>query len=218
MSIKIAHLADIHIRGYSRHEEYKKVFLQFNEEAAKKKVDYIFLGGDLWHTKTSGITPEYIEFFTWWLNSMAEIAPVLVILGNHDGNLQNASRQDAVSPIIAAMQNPQIRLFKQSGVYMLEPGYNLCVFSLFDEEGWESIRPVPGDFNIACYHGPVAGCSMENGQQMFDGIPVGFFNEYDLTLLGDIHQMQYLDFREYEIEIDESELVNYPYAEIVSRN
>lgn len=214
--MRIIHISDIHIKALSRHDEYRKVFLKLNEDAKKKKIDYFFIGGDIWHTKTSGITPEYIDFITWWFNSMAEIAQVIVILGNHDGNLQNANRQDAVSPIVAAMKNPRVKLYKKSGVYTIEPGVNLCVFSLFDEEGWESVAPVPGEINIACYHGPVYGCTLDNEQQTFDGIPVEFFKDYDFCLLGDIHKFQFLDFREYEIEIDEEDLEKYPYAQVIN--
>lgn len=211
----LAHIADVHIRGLSRHTEYRDVFTAFAADAKVQKVDHIFVGGDIFHTKTSGISPEYIDFMTWWLNTLSEAAPVHLTLGNHDGNLVNLSRQDAVSPIVDALKNPRVFLYKQSGVYEFAPGYNWCVFSLFDEEGWASVKPVPGMVNIACYHGPVFGATTETDWLVEEGITVDFFKDYDLAFLGDIHKTQYLSGRAVELEIDEADLHKYPGAEII---
>jgi len=193
----IAHLADVHWRGLSRHDEYREVFSAFIKDCKKNKVDHIFVGGDIFHTKTTGITPEYIDQLTWWLESMAEVAQVHLTLGNHDGNLTNLSRQDAVSPIVQALNNPRVHLYKKSGVYEFHPGYNWCVYSLFDEEGWKDVKPEPDKINIACYHGAVLGCVTESGWEIDEShIKVEFFNDYPFAFLGDIHQMQYLGYRE----------------------
>lgn len=193
--VKIAHTADIHWRGLSRHDEYRDVFAAFVKDCKKNKVDHIFIGGDIFHTKTTGISPEYIDQLTWWLDSMAKVAPVHMTLGNHDGNLVNLSRQDAVSPIVQALNNPNVHLYKKSGVYEFHPGYNWCVYSLFDEEGWKDVAPQPGKVNIACYHGPVQGSVTEVGWEM-EGMKVEFFKDYPYVLLGDIHKMQHLGFRD----------------------
>lgn len=194
--MKIAHTADIHIRGLSRHEEYRQVLKAFTDDCEAQKVDHIFIGGDIFHTKTTGISPEYIDFLTWWLNYMSRIAPVHMVLGNHDLNLSNLSRQDAVTPIVEAMKNPRVFLYKKSGTYNFAPGYNLCVFSCFDEEGWKDIHPVSGDVNIATFHGPVRGSVTETGWDIEeDRITADFFKDYDFCLLGDIHKQQFLGYR-----------------------
>jgi hypothetical protein len=146
---------------------------------------------------------------------MSKIAPVHLTLGNHDGNLVNLSRQDAVSPIVFALNNPRIFLYKKSGVFEIQKGWNLCVFSLFDEEGWKNVKPIKGDVNIACYHGPVNGSISETGWNIEEGLSVDFFKDFDFALLGDIHKMQFLDFREVIIEIDEEDLSKYPGCTIV---
>ena len=193
--LRIAHTADVHWRGLSRHDEYREVFTAFIEDCKKNKVDHIFIGGDIFHTKTTGISPEYIEQLTWWLESMAKVAPVHLTLGNHDGNLVNLSRQDAVSPIVQALDNPNIHLYKKSGVYEFHPGYTWCVYSLFDEEGWPQVVPQSDKVNIACYHGPVQGSVTEVGWEM-EGTKVEFFKDYPFVLLGDIHQLQHLGYRD----------------------
>lgn len=212
---KIAHIADVHWRGLSRHDEYREVFESFIHDCRKNNVDHIFVGGDIFHTKTSGISPEYIDQLTWWLKSLSDVAPVHMILGNHDGNLMNMSRQDAVSPIVAVMNNPRIHLYKKSGVYEFEPGYNWCVFSLFDEEGWGNVRPESGKVNIACYHGSIRKCLTESGWEIDEGITMDFFVGYDFVLLGDIHRQQYLGYRDCELVIEEEDLHLYPNAEVI---
>ena len=193
--VRIAHTADVHWRGLSRHDEYRKVFSYFIDDCRLKGIDHIFIGGDIFHTKTTGISPEYIDQCTWWLNELSTVAHVHLILGNHDGNLVNLSRQDAVSPIVAALGNDRVHLYKKSGVYEFHPGYNWCVFSLFDEEGWKNVRPSMGMVNIACYHGPVHGSVSETGWNIEEGTGVEFFEGYDFALLGDIHKQQFLSFR-----------------------
>ena len=195
--MKIAHTADIHVRGLSRHEEYRQILKFFADDCLAQKVDHIFVGGDIFHTKTSGISPEYIEFLTWWLNYMSRAAPVHLILGNHDLNLSNLSRQDAVTPIVEAMANPRVFLYKKSGVYNFAPGYNWCVFSCFDEDGWKDVKPTAGDINIATFHGPVRGCVTETGWDIDEeDITVDYFKDYDFCMLGDIHRQQFLGYRD----------------------
>jgi len=213
--IKVAHIADIHIRGLSRHAEYRDVFEALIDDVRKNGIEHIFVGGDIFHTKTTGLSPEYIDQLTWWLNALSEGAEVHLTLGNHDGNLVNSSRQDAVSPIVEALNNPRVHLYKMSGNYEFTPGYVWCVFSLFDVEGWKNVKPIEGKINIACYHGPVSGATTETNWTVDEGLTIEFFDPYDFVFLGDIHKMQYMRSREAELVINESDMYKYPGAEII---
>lgn len=213
--LRIAHIADVHWRGLSRHEEYRQVFEAFVAQVKANDVKHIFVGGDIFHTKTSGLSPEYIEIMTWWLEALASSAELHLTLGNHDGNLVNLTRQDAITPIVKALNNPKIHLYKDSGTYEFAPGYNWCIFSLFDEQGWKAVKPEPGKINIACYHGPVWGAKTESDWLIEDGLTVDFFNDYDFAFLGDIHKTQFLGYRDVEIVIDSEDLGKYPGAEVL---
>lgn len=193
--MRIAHISDIHFRGLTRHEEYKQVFEWFVEDVKKKNVDIIFVGGDIVHSKTSGISPEIIDVLTWFFSKLAAVAPVHVILGNHDGNLVNLTRQDAVSPIINAMSSDRIFLYKKSGVYDLMPGFSLCVFSVFDVDSWQTLAPRKDVTNIGCYHGPLKGATTEEGWEIDSDLSVDDFKDYDFVLLGDIHARQNMAHR-----------------------
>lgn len=150
--MKIAHFADVHFRGLARHSEYRESFEDAFKTLREIKPDLIYIGGDIVHSKTQGITPELIDILRWWFKSLAEIAPVDILLGNHDGLIMNKQRLDAISPIIATLDNPRIRLMKSSGIYStVDPDVNFCVFSLFDLDGWKNVFPTPGKINIALY-------------------------------------------------------------------
>lgn len=213
---KIAHIADLHYRGLSRHDEYRRVFEDFVEKIKAQGVQHVFVGGDIFHTKTIAISPEFIIELTWMLKHLASVAKVHLTLGNHDGNLTNLSRQDAITPIIQAMDDSNIFLYKDSGVYEFAPGFNWCVFSLFDTKNWNLVKPVPGAINIACYHGPVWGALTESDWEIKEGLSVLDFKEYDFCFLGDIHRTQFLDYREYELTVPESEIQNYDVIKVIS--
>lgn len=214
--MRILHIADIHWRGLTRHDEFRSVFERFFRQAEELKPDAIVIAGDIWHTKTQGITPEAIDIISWWLTAMAKICVVYVTLGNHDGVLHNRTRQDAISPIVGALNNNHIRLLKQSGTYPMHvAGYNLCVFSCFDEEGWSKVIPTPNEINIAIFHGGVVGSQTDSDWDISGHVDISFFRGFDFALLGDIHKMQYLDTRTVELIIDEDQLADFPDAKII---
>ena len=197
MSFRCAHFADIHFRGLSRHDEYVEVFSRIFANLRKEKLDAIFIGGDIVHSKTQGISPELIQVLVWWFKELSSIAPVHVILGNHDGLILNKDRQDAITPIIEAIDDDNITLYKQSGTYPIE-GHDIswCVFSCFDEESWQKVKPSPQGLSIALFHGPVRGCKVDSDFELNDSdqINTEFFKDFDFTFLGDIHKSQFFVF------------------------
>ena len=192
--MRIVHIADVHWRGLSRHEEYISSFNDFFKKAKSLDPDVIYVGGDIVHSKTQGISPELIQCLCWWFNKLASICPVHVILGNHDGLILNKDRQDAITPIVKALNNPNIHLYKDSGVYYSgHDNIDWCVFSCFDEEGWKDIKPDPDRVNIAFYHGAVRGSLTDIDWQLDGEINLNAFKGFDYALLGDIHKRQFLN-------------------------
>ena len=187
------HLSDIHWRGLTRHDEYRRAFVEFFEKAKKLKPNCIFIGGDIVHSKTQGISPELIDSLVWWFNGLAEIAPTHIILGNHDGLILNKDRQDAITPIVNSMNNKNLFLYKKSGTYDLNiDGFKLCVFSCFDEENWPNVVPDPKSINIAAFHGGVMGSVTDIDWSIEADADLDMFDRFDFTFLGDIHKLQYL--------------------------
>jgi len=189
---KIAHMADIHIRNLKYHEEYRAVFDKMYESLLEQQVDYITVCGDIAHTKTQ-LSPEYFQLCTEYLLALANIAPTIVIAGNHDGNLKNADRQDAVTPIVNALKHPDLHYLKNSGEFKPQAGLCFNVLSIFDRGNW--VKPSnSGDVNIALYHGAMVGSMTGANWAMDHGDDdISIFQDFDFAMLGDIHREQQLD-------------------------
>ena len=105
----IAHLSDIHIRKLHRFIEYKEVFKRLYKKLREIKPDLIYVGGDIVHGKLD-TSPEETRLVASFFLKLTSITDVVLITGNHDVNLQNKSREDALSPIIDLIKkiNPNI--------------------------------------------------------------------------------------------------------------
>jgi DNA repair exonuclease SbcCD ATPase subunit/predicted phosphodiesterase len=192
MTYKIAHIADTHIRNLKYHDEYKVVFKKMYEKLRQQGVDAIVHCGDLAHTKTQ-LSPEYFALATEFLYNLSEIAPTYIILGNHDGNLKNSTREDAVTPIVTALNHPNLHLLKDSGEYNFDNSLTFNVKSIFDRDNW--VEPTDESrINIGLYHGAVMGSKTGSGWAMeFGDDDISIFSKCDYAMLGDIHKPQILD-------------------------
>ena len=190
--MKIAHIADTHIKNLKYHEDYRICFEQMYKILREQEVDYIVHCGDIAHTKTQ-ISPEFVEMASELFSNLAEIAPLFVILGNHDGNLKNSNRQDAITPIVQALDNPNISLLKNAGEAEVNDKLTLNVLSVFDRDNW--VQPTNLDkINIALYHGAISNCQTDAGWTMEYGEDnISIFQNFDFAMLGDIHKRQILD-------------------------
>jgi DNA repair exonuclease SbcCD nuclease subunit/ABC-type dipeptide/oligopeptide/nickel transport system ATPase component len=189
--MKFAHIADTHIRNLKYHYEYNEVFQQLYKSLKENKVDYIVHCGDIAHTKTQ-ISPEFVDMCRDFFENLSSIAPTYVILGNHDGNLRNSDRQDALSPIARAINSPNLHLIKNAGEVNIDEKFCLNVLSVFDEENW--IQPTDTDMiNIALYHGAIDKSKTDLNWTLGGDHDVSIFDNFDFAFLGDIHKTQHLD-------------------------
>ena len=186
---KIYHLADVHIRNLKRHKEYREVFSHLYEYISSTMDDksIIVVAGDIVHAKTD-MTPEVIEMTQTFLKSLADMLPTIIIPGNHDANLNNHSRLDALSPIVNALNHPNLHYLKDDGVWKMG-GISFSHSSIFSEsKGIIPSEEVSGDYKIALYHAPVDRVKTEHGFEIENkNVNVESFDGYDLVLLGDIH-------------------------------
>ena len=187
MSYKIAHIADTHIKNLKYHTEYREVFSKLYEHLRQEKVDYIVHCGDIAHSKTN-ISPEFVKLCSEFLSGLNSVAPTYIILGNHDGNLKNSSREDAITPIVEALDLPNLFLLKNSGEVKINEEICLNVLSVFDRDNWRD----PTDYNvinIGLYHGSISNCRTDIGWTMQHGEnEISIFDEFDYAFLGDIHK------------------------------
>tara|TARA_B100000886_G_scaffold18884_2_gene12175 strand:+ start:22270 stop:25428 length:3159 start_codon:yes stop_codon:yes gene_type:complete len=208
VSIKIAHVSDIHVRKLKYHKEYRAVFEQLYEKLREEKPDIIVNTGDTFHTKLD-MSPEAIKMMSELFVGLADIAPYHMILGNHDMNLKNSGRLDAISPIVDYLKHPNIHFHKYASVVEVAPGIDLHVLSIVDPENWQKVLP-EDRVNIALYHGSVVGSVTDSGWMMTHGdISLDELEKYDYAMLGDIHKT--------DQKVDNSGRAKYP-GSLVQQN
>lgn len=190
---RVYHVSDIHVRNFKRHDEYSRVFKTLVNEIRKThdSESLIVLTGDIVHSKTD-VTPELVYQVQKLFKSLAEVGPVIVIPGNHDANLNNDHRMDALTPIVEALNNDRIAYVKNSEVFDIG-NVTFCHWSVFDED-YKPASEVEGETKVCLYHGSVQSASTDIGFKLEGGrITPTHFNGYDIVMLGDIHKFQYLN-------------------------
>ena len=192
---KIYHIADVHIRNVKRHKEYRQVFRRLYSYIKKTKTenDLIYIAGDIVHAKTD-MSPELIDLTSEFFSNLADLLPTIVILGNHDCNLNNNYRLDALSPIVKAIKHKNLHYLKDNGVYDIQ-GIHFNVMAV-DEKPAKYIhaKDFEGKYKIALHHGSVHNASTDAGFMLSNThVTTDMFAGHDLVLLGDIHKPQYLD-------------------------
>jgi DNA repair exonuclease SbcCD ATPase subunit/DNA repair exonuclease SbcCD nuclease subunit len=199
----IAHIADVHIRLFRRHDEYQQAFekLYTDLESVKESghEDFVIvLAGDIVHAKTD-MSPEMVEVTSTFLSRIADIAPTILIAGNHDCNLANTHRLDALTPIVNNLKHPNLYYIRNSAiVHVADTAF--AVMSIFDEpDMWPSASEIDdATTKIALYHGPVHGAVAGNFTITNRHVALDKFDGFDLALLGDIHSHQTM--QEYDPE------------------
>jgi DNA repair exonuclease SbcCD ATPase subunit len=198
----IFHLADIHIRLYARHQEYKEVFQRLYNYLNKQCTDddtiknngLIVICGDLLHSK-SELSPNCINIVSDFLKTLSNILPTIVIMGNHDINLGNKNHLDALSPIINNLNIPTLHYLTKSGVYHYG-NISFVVTSILNGNKFINIDTVNAyklrEIKIALYHGVVSGSSTDVGSRLNSEICLNDFKGFTFALLGDIHKVQYV--------------------------
>ena len=192
---KIYHIADVHVRNVKRHKEYNLVFKRLYSYIKKTKTpnSLIYVAGDIVHAKTD-MSPELINMVSEFFKQLADLAPTIVITGNHDCNLNNSYRLDALSPIIRALNHQNLHYLKDNGIYYIS-GVHFNVMSVFDKPiDYIKAADFDGDYKIALHHGSVHNASTDAGFTLSNThVTTEIFKGHDLVLLGDIHRPQFLD-------------------------
>ena len=195
----VCHLADIHIRTMRLHDEYKEVFVTLLAQVSELVKEYerdevrIVIAGDLVHQKIV-ISNEQLLLGTWFLRKLEEIAPLIIIAGNHDLLENNKDRMDSISPMVQFLPDANINYFKESKCY-LDNNIVWCVYSIFEENerpDIESARLQFGDDKtyIGLYHAALINAKTDIGYTIDHGSGLDIFNGLDCAMLGDIHLNQ----------------------------
>lgn len=208
---QIIHLSDIHIRLLKRHEEYNQLFQKLYIEINKVKDDntIIIITGDIVHSKTE-MSPEMIDVAGQLLLKLSNICPTYIIAGNHDVNLNNKNRLDALTPIVNLLQaqTNNLHYLIDTGVYTVADT-DLVVLSVFNDIFTKiNKNDIKSKNKIALFHGTVNGSKTDTGMILKnDKIDLKLFDGYDMVLLGDIHKHQKLQSYHIDNNIVKPEIV-----------
>ena len=181
------------------HDEYKDVFKTLIKDIKKLISGYeknevrIVIAGDLVHQKIV-ISNEQLVLGTLFLKRLEEIAPVIIIAGNHDLLENNKDRMDSITPMVNFLPNTDINYFKESKCY-LDENIVWCVYSIFEGNKRPNIEEARVEFGddktyIGLFHAPIINAKSDLGYEFDHGSELKIFEGLDMAMLGDIHKRQ----------------------------
>lgn len=200
MSIKkIIHCADIHLRTYNMHDNFKESVNVFTKQIKKECLGLnkdevrILIAGDVVHQKIT-ISNEQLVLLGKFLKTLSKFGKVIIIPGNHDLLENNKERMDSISPVVNFIDSEDIVYYLKSGFYE-DDNVIWCNFSLFDNEILD-IRAYRRDNDttnkklISLYHGAINGSVTDIGYSFENNNNLSMFFGSDMVMMGDIHKRQ----------------------------
>lgn len=240
----LAHLSDLHIRFSTRHQEYREVFERLYTDLKKQKPYRIMVTGDLSHQKVN-MSPTSIDLLMEFIVNLAKIAPLDIILGNHDVNLQQIQQGDSITPLFNIanraselysetpaqkmflvnnknkkdidLSQKAVYLYSESGFYDVEDSLTYGIYSCIDGKILELTKKDPNRKYVAVYHGGLYGARNDNGYilQGDNLIKPTVFNNFDCVMLGDLHEYQ--SFRDDESMAYAGSVLQNNYGESIKK-
>jgi len=190
-------LADIHIRETGRETFIPalKCMRAYLEQIPRDGVPTAtVIAGDIFNDKTR-ICPEAIAEFHLLIETLAPYSRVIVmILGNHDVNVNNSERLDLITPILANYKSPKhdvpVIFWPKSGWYEGipdMPDFAFHVFSPIDKlTEAPSMDLAHGKRSIAILHDFISGASIGRINKS-TGIAKDWLRGFTAVMCGHIH-------------------------------
>lgn len=204
---KVIHLADIHLRNYKRHDEYRDIFQKFLNEAKDicdentLESTRIVIVGDLLHQKIT-VSNEQLIIISWFLRECNNICKTIIIAGNHDFLEANKERVDSITPIIKMLELPNVKYLDMElgyeGGFYEDENVMWSLFSVFDDHNNIDIKlkkiDNPDKVFISLFHGMTVGLKNDNGFIFDSGKSLDMFDGSDVVMCGDVHCRQEQNF------------------------
>lgn len=198
----IYHMADIHITNKNeRYEEYQEIFekvYKLLENDPREKI--IAICGDLYDNKITFKT-NTLKFVSKFIARLSKYGEVILINGNHDLSMINETIESTIESMLTLPEELDKNLIKNihylndNKIYKIK-GINFGLTTMFSNK----ITIIPNKkFNelyIGLFHGKVYGAKTDlrySVSESESNFRTTDFKEYDIVLLGDIHQHQFLD-------------------------
>ena len=200
---KIIACSDIHIRNLKRMDETWDMLGSFINKCREYKENNgfedeelrIVVAGDLFENKIS-VSNEANIAASWFLNSLSEICPVIVVCGNHDYLANNKSRVDSITPIVSIANNDRVQyidaMMEYNSGILVDNNVAWCLYSTFDDFNRPDID-MPEYMNltkVGLIHGDINGAVSDTNRVTDKGLDAGVFEGLDFVIAGHIHKFQ----------------------------
>lgn len=226
----IIHCADIHIHNFVRLDEYSEQFDRFINKCEEITNDYeydevrILISGDLVHSKNN-ISNELISVASLLIRRLEEIAPVVIIGGNHDMLMENTSRIDTLTGLFNTAVFERATYLDKTLDYksgcVVDDNVIWALYSIFDDYMRPDIEDAkeenPNAKVIGLYHGMIIGATLNNGSVVDEGLDGDAFDGCDCVMAGHIHKRQELKRGDVKI-IYPGSLIQQTFGETVSQH
>jgi DNA repair exonuclease SbcCD ATPase subunit len=202
MVLHIFHLSDIHIRN-ERQNEYNIVFeralaaMTMIKTALADEEFLIVITGDIFHSKVV-FDGSDVPAFNKLLHGLKKIAPVVIIAGNHDTNMNDPEGGDLISQILDNPDIPtddRVTYLRRSGVHQYGADIDFGVISVLDKRPVRDIVDEcsfrPGVRKIGLFHRQINNKSRDTADLS------RFIEMFDIVLAGDLHERQKFGSRQH---------------------
>ncbi len=202
-TLKIAHLGDVHIMD-RRRDEYAAGFAKMYDMMRKDAPDIIVLAGDVFDTKIKSSAHNQQDVAR-LLTALSNIAPVIMIAGNHDTDIKNPGALDLLTPIVENnkhLQSPKLTYYRNSGIYV-NLGHVWVIVAPDGERPerkeidatvarLKEEKKIRNDALVMCiFHEEVSGAMLPNGLKWGDArVTAPYLSTFDASFGAHIHQRQ----------------------------
>lgn len=199
----IISIGDVHIRNIKRLEE--------TSEALERFVDYcktfmethnpeevrIVIAGDVFDQKIN-VSNESKILVSWFLRELNKIAKTLVICGNHDYLMNNASRVCSLTPVFSMSNFDNCHYLDMDMGYasgcIVDENVVWCLFSTFEDFNRPEIDLLraehPDKTFVGLIHADINGAKTDVGRVTEKGLDADYFQGLDFVIAGHIHKRQ----------------------------
>jgi len=183
--LKVLRVGDPHVRP-SNIEESEKLLSFIAQIATERSVDRIEILGDLMHTHAV-IRVEALEFWNDWLDTLADICPTFVLVGNHDMRSNSDHTSHALSVFNTRKKHKNLFIISHS---RLEGNVGYVAYKHDNKEFTETANDL-ANAGAKCIvsHTTYQGSKFENGFYAPDGVDPETIN-CQLLISGHVHARQ----------------------------
>lgn len=191
------------MRNFKRMDETSEMlerFIEYCQDFVKKHDSNevrIVVAGDVFDQKISASNESKV-LVSWFLRELNNLAKTIVICGNHDYLMNNASRLCSLTPVFAMSKFENCQYLDMDLGYssgcVIDENIVWCLFSTFEDFNRPEIDLLkiehPDKTFIGLIHADINGAKTDVGRVTDKGLDADYFKGLDFVIAGHIHKRQ----------------------------